>query len=288
MAERPQLVVITGMSGAGRSQAGKALEDLGFFVIDNLPAALISHVVQQVDLTGDPRRRRLAVAVDTRGGLSFEALEEVLVALETDGVPTTLLFLDADDEVLIKRFEETRRPHPVEAPTLGESIALERSALQELRGRADVVVDTSDRTVADLRRALAEVFSGVQPRRPLRVAVTSFGFKHGVPRVIDLLFDVRFLPNPFWVPDLRPLTGHDEAVRAYVMTPPDTAVFLERAEALLGFLLPRYEAEGKTYLTIGVGCTGGRHRSVVIAEELGRWLGEQNVEATVRHRDLER
>ncbi len=288
MAERPQLVVITGMSGAGRSQAGKALEDLGFFVIDNLPAALISHVVQQVDLTGDPRRRRLAVAVDTRGGLSFEALEEVLVALETDGVPTTLLFLDADDEVLIKRFEETRRPHPVEAPTLGESIALERSALQELRGRADVVVDTSDRTVADLRRALAEVFSGEQPRRPLRVAVTSFGFKHGVPRVIDLLFDVRFLPNPFWVPGLRPLTGHDEAVRAYVMTPPDTAAFLERAEALLGFLLPRYEAEGKTYLTIGVGCTGGRHRSVVIAEELGRWLGEQNVEATVRHRDLER
>ena len=219
MAERPQLVVITGMSGAGRSQAGKALEDLGFFVIDNLPASLISQVVQQADLTGDPRRRRLAVAVDTRGGLSFDALEEVLIALETDGVPTTLLFLDADDEVLAKRFEESRRPHPVEAPTLGESIALERAALQDLRGRADVVVDTSDRTVADLRRALAEVFSGEQPRRPLRVAVTSFGFKHGVPRVIDLLFDVRFLPNPFWVPGLRPLTGHDEAVRRYVLAP---------------------------------------------------------------------
>jgi UPF0042 nucleotide-binding protein len=288
VAERPQLVVITGMSGAGRSQAGKALEDLGFFVIDNLPAALISHVVQQADLTGDPRRRRLAVAVDTRGGLSFDALDEVLVALETDGVPTTLLFLDADDEVLAKRFEESRRPHPVEAATLGESITCERAALQDLRGRADVVVDTSDRTVADLRRALAEVFSGKQPRRPLRVSVISFGFKHGVPRVIDLLFDVRFLPNPFWVSDLRALTGHDEAVRRYVLAPPDTAAFLERAQALLEFLLPRYEAEGKTYLTIGVGCTGGRHRSVVIAEELGRWLGEQNVEATVRHRDLER
>ncbi len=288
MAERPQLVVITGMSGAGRSQAGKALEDLGFCVIDNLPAALISEVVQQANPTGDPRRRRLAVAVDTRGGLSFEALEAVLVALETDGVPTTLLFLDADDEVLAKRFEESRRPHPVEAPTLGESIAVERNALQDLRGRADVVVDTSDRTVPDLRRALAEVFSGEQPRRPLRVAVTSFGFKHGVPRVIDLLFDVRFLPNPFWVPGLRPLTGHDEAVRGYVLAPPDTSAFMERAEALLEFLLPRYEAEGKTYLTIGVGCTGGRHRSVVIAEELGRWLGEQNVEAAVRHRDLEK
>ena len=288
MAERPQLVVITGMSGAGRSLAGKALEDLGFFVIDNLPAALISQVVRQADPTSDPRRQRLAVAVDTRGGLSFEALEQVLGALDTDGVPTTLLFLDADDEVLAKRFEESRRPHPVEAPTVGESIALERAALEDLRGRADVVVDTSDRTVPDLRRALGEIFSGERPRRPLRVAVTSFGFKHGVPRVIDLLFDVRFLPNPFWIPELRPLTGHDEAVRAYVLAPGDTGAFLHRVQALLEFLLPRYEAEGKTYLTIGVGCTGGRHRSVAIAEELGRWLGEHEVEAVVRHRDLER
>ena len=172
---------------------------------------------------------------------------------------------------------------------MGESIALERAALEDLRGRADVVVDTSDRTVPDLRRALGEIFSGERPRRPLRVAVTSFGFKHGVPRVIDLLFDVRFLPNPYWVPELRPLTGHDEAVRAYVLADPATpAAFLHRSEALLEFLLPRYEAEGKTYLTIGVGCTGGRHRSVAIAEELGRWLGEHEVEAVVRHRDLER
>ncbi|MBN2112877.1 MAG: RNase adaptor protein RapZ, partial [Acidimicrobiia bacterium] len=212
MPERPQVVVITGMSGAGRSLAGKALEDLGFFVIDNLPAGLISQVVQEADPARDARRRRLAVAVDTRGGLSFEVLEQVLVTLDTDGVPTTLLFLDADDEVLATRFEESRRPHPVEAPTLAESIALERRALQDLRGRADVVIDTSDRTVHELRRALGEIFSGQQPRRPLRVAVTSFGFKHGVPRVVDLLFDVRFLPNPYWVAELRPLTGHDEAV----------------------------------------------------------------------------
>jgi len=286
--ERPQVVVITGMSGAGRSLAGKALEDLGFFVIDNLPAGLISQVVQEADPARDARRRRLAVAVDTRGGLSFEVLEQVLVTLDTDGVPTTLLFLDADDEVLATRFEESRRPHPVEAPTLAESIALERRALQDLRGRADVVIDTSDRTVHDLRRALGEIFSGEQPRRPLRVAVTSFGFKHGVPRVIDLLFDVRFLPNPYWVAELRPLTGHDEAVRRYVLGPGDTAGFLERAQALLEFLLPRYEAEGKSYLTIGVGCTGGRHRSVVIAEELGRWLADRQVEVAVRHRDLER
>jgi UPF0042 nucleotide-binding protein len=288
VAERPQLVVVTGMSGAGRSLAGKALEDLGFFVIDNLPASLIPQVVQQADPAGNPRRRRLAVAVDTRGGLSFEELEQVLVALDADGVPTTVLFLDADDEVLVKRFEESRRPHPVEAPTLGESIALERAALEDVRGGADVVIDTSDRTVPELRRALAEIFSGQQPHRPLRVAVTSFGFKHGVPRVVDLLFDVRFLPNPFWLPELRPLTGHDEAVRRYVLDMPDTAAFLEQAQALLGFLLPRYEAEGKAYLTIGVGCTGGRHRSVVIAEELGRWMEGHDVAAAVRHRDLER
>jgi UPF0042 nucleotide-binding protein len=286
--ERPQLVVITGMSGAGRSLAGKALEDLGFFVIDNLPANLIARVVEQADLTGDPRRRRLAVAVDTRGGLSFEALEGVLVALATDGVPTTLLFLDADDEVLTKRFEESRRPHPVEAPSLAESIALERAALGDLRGRADVVIDTSDRSVHELRRALEEVFAGEQPRRPLRVTVYSFGFKHGMPRVMDLLFDVRFLPNPYWLPELRPLTGLDEPVIRFVMSRPDTAEFLTLAQGMLEFLLPRYEAEGKSYLTIGVGCTGGRHRSVVIAEELGRWLAEHEVEVSVRHRDADR
>jgi UPF0042 nucleotide-binding protein len=282
------LVVITGMSGAGRSLAGKALEDLGFFVIDNLPASLITQVIRQADFTGARRRRRLAVAVDTRGGLSFEDLEEVLAHLEGDGVPTTLLFLDADDEVLAKRFDASRRPHPVEAPTLVDSIQRERDALRDLRGRADVVIDTSDLTVPELRRSLTEVFAAERPPRPLRVAVTSFGFKHGVPRVVDLLFDVRFLPNPFWEPALQPLTGHDEAVRTFVLSPPDTAAFLERAQALLEFLLPRYVAEGKTYLTIGIGCTGGRHRSVVIAEELADWLGEREVDTTVRHRDLDK
>jgi UPF0042 nucleotide-binding protein len=288
MPDRPQLVVVTGMSGAGRSVAGKALEDLGFFVIDNLPASLISQVVAQADPAGNPKRSRLAVAVDTRGGLSFEELEEVLLALATDGVPTTLLFLDADDEVLTKRFEESRRPHPVEAPTLSESIALERVALQDLRGSAGVVIDTSERSVHDLRKALSEVFAGERPQRPMRVAVTSFGFKHGVPRVIDLLFDVRFLPNPYWVLSLRPLTGLNQQVQAFVSSHPDAAEFLRRTESLLDFVLPRYEGEGKSYLTIAVGCTGGRHRSVVIAEELGRWLGERGVDATVRHRDAER
>ncbi len=276
------------MSGAGRSLAGKALEDVGFFVIDNLPANLISQVVEDADLAVDTRRRQLAVAVDTRGGLSFDELEEVLLVLDVDGVPTTLLFLDADDEVLETRFAESRRPHPVEAPTLAESISLERQALEDLRGEADVVIDTSDLSVHELRDAIGEVFAGERPRRPLRVAVTSFGFKHGVPRVVDLLFDVRFLPNPHWDAELRPLTGLDTRVREYVLAHEDTASFLDRAHSLLEFLLPRYEKEKKSYLTVGIGCTGGRHRSVVLAEELAAWLSGRDVEVSVRHRDMGR
>lgn len=287
MPDRPQLVVITGMSGAGRSLASNALEDLGFYVIDNLPAGLISQVVEQADLPGS-HRRRLAVVVDARGGLSFDELEQVLLTLTRDGVHTTLVFLDADDEVLMTRYAESRRPHPVDAPTLAESITLERAALEDLHDRADIVFDTTDRTVHELRDAVQEAFAGGTPRRPLRVAVTSFGFKHGMPRVVDLVFDVRFLPNPHWVAELRPLTGRDEPVRRYVMSHGDTAEFLERITGLLEFLLPRYEQEGKSYLTIGVGCTGGRHRSVAIAEALGGWFEARDVDVSVRHRDADR
>jgi len=253
-------------------------------VIDNLPAGLISQVVEQADLP-ESHRRRLALVVDARGGLSFDELEQVLLALVRDGIQATLVFLDADDEVLMTRYEESRRPHPVEAPTVAESIALERAALEELREQADVLIDTTDRTVHELRDEIHDVFAGETPRRPLRVAVTSFRFKHGMPRVADLVFDVRFLPNPHWEPELQPLTGLDEPVRKFVLSPPDTGEFLCRSEALLEFLLPRYEAERKSYLTIAIGCTGGRHRSVAIAEALGAWLAEQDVDVTVRHRD---
>lgn len=284
MTDRPELVVITGMSGAGRSLASKALEDLGFFVMDNLPASLIVPAVERFDLPSS-KHRRLAVVVDTRGGLAFDELEQVLLALDRDGLKATLLFLDADDHVLMTRYEESRRPHPVEAPTLSESIALERDALDDLKGRADVLIDTSTLSVHELRKSIEGVFIGDRPERPLRVAVTSFGFKHGVPRVVDLVFDVRFLPNPHWVAELRPLTGRDAPVREYVLGKPDTLEFLERTGQLFDFLLPRYEEEGKSYLTIGIGCTGGRHRSVAIAEEIGRRLEEQTVSVTVRHRD---
>jgi len=233
-----ELVVITGMSGAGRSTASNALEDLGYFVIDNLPAGLINDAVEWDDSHHD----RLAVVVDTRGGLSFEGLEEALDDLSARGVPVKVLFLDADDDVLVKRFKESRRPHPVETPTLVESIAAERAALEALRARADLVMDTGGRSIHDLRATVQEAFGEEPAKRPLRVTVVSFGFKHGLPQAADMVLDVRFLPNPYWV----------------------------------------------AYFTIAVGCTGGHHRSVVLAEDLVAWLKGQDVAATVTHRDIGR
>lgn len=288
MSHRPHLVIISGMSGAGRSAASKALEDIGFFVIDNLPADLISDVVARSDLH-ERGRRRLAVVADTRGGLDFGKLEAVIRRLGSEGVVTTLLFLDADDEVLATRFEETRRPHPVPAATVADSIAAEREALRDVRGSADVIIDTSDRNVHQLREAVIDAFSSASERRPLRVSVTSFGFKHGVPRVVDLLFDVRFLANPHWEESLRSLTGLDGSVRAFVLADPDAVRFVEMTGDLLEFLVPRYAREGKSYLTVAVGCTGGHHRSVVVAEALAERLAVlPGIEVTTRHRDLER
>ncbi len=273
------------MSGAGRSEAAKVLEDLGYFVVDNVPASLIMSVVLHAE-AGDRPRSEVAVVVDTRAGLVFGELEDALVSMEAAGIPHTLLFLDASDDVLFNRYDEVRRPHPVIAPTLPEAIAREREALEGLRGQADVIVDTTERSVPDLRRAIEEAFTGERPRRQLRVTVTSFGFKKGLPRVLDLLYDVRFLPNPHWVEELRPLTGLDQPVRDYVLGQDDAKELLHRVTGMLEFLLPRYVDEGKSYLTIGVGCTGGRHRSVAIAEELAGWLREQDIEVATRHRDI--
>lgn len=288
MGEQPRVVIVTGMSGAGKSAAADSLEDMGYFVIDNLPADLIERVVELSDLTDRPRER-LAVVIDARAGTDFEEqLHRALLWLQGHGVPSTVLFLDADDQTLHQRYEEHRRPHPIRRGTLGESIAEERRMLGSLRGEADVVVDTSDLNVHELESLLEEVFAAETPRRPMQVSITSFGFKHGVPRDIDLLFDVRFLPNPHWEEELRPLSGRDEAVRRYVLSQPDAKEFMARVRELLEFLLPRFEAEGKAYVSIGVGCTGGRHRSVTIAEELRGALAEQGVSATVRHRDADR
>jgi UPF0042 nucleotide-binding protein len=276
------------MAGAGRSQASKALEDLGYFVIDNLPAELISDVVARSDLP-ESAHTRLAVVVDTRGGMEFDELDLVMRRLAADGVPTTTLFLDADDDVLTKRFEETRRPHPVPAATLVESITEERRILEGVRRGADLEVDTSELNVHELRALITASFADGVAERPLRVSVTSFGFKHGLPRISDLVFDVRFLPNPYWVEELRPLTGLDDSVREHVLGHADTREFLERLDDMLTFLVPKYQREGKSYLTIAIGCTGGRHRSVAIAEHIVAHLGAmEDIEVTARHRDLKR
>jgi len=282
--QEPHVVVVTGMSGAGRSAAAKVLEDLGYFVIDNLPADLIVDVVEGSGV-GQGDRDRFAVVVDTRGGVTADELAEAVEVLRQRGLRTTVLFLDADDRVLIRRYEENRRPHPVPGPTLGESIASERSALVEVRALGDVIADTTDMNVHELGDRLRNAFARGLPEGKLQVDVTSFGFKLGVPRVLDLLFDVRFLPNPHWVPELRDQTGRDDEVRDYVFSHDEAGAFVDRVSDLLGFLIPEYEREGKSYLTIGIGCTGGRHRSVAIADEIADRLRDDGAQVTVHHRD---
>jgi len=282
----PQVLVLTGMSGAGRSTAAKVLEDLGYTVIDNLPPQLITGAVDHHQVAEG--RRNLALVVDSRGGLPFEGIRTAVRELEQQGIRTRVLFLDADDHALIRRYEENRRPHPLRKGSLTEAIAAERDLLAELRDASDIVVDTSELNVHELRDRINDQFSEGTPDRPMRVSVTSFGFKYGPPRDIDLMFDVRFLPNPHWVPELRPYRGTDPSVAEYVLSSDDATGFLRRVEDLLDFLIPRFAAEGKSYLTIGIGCTGGHHRSVALAEEIGRWLQDKTIDARVRHRDIQR
>ena len=279
------VVIITGLSGAGRSQTSNILEDIGYFVVDNLPTVLISDLVVTAELAeGD--RSRIAVVTDTRTGMNETDLDLAIIDLHRDGIRTTVLFLDADDEVLARRFEETRRPHPAIGESLGSAIANEREAFEPVRALADVVVDTSELNVHQLRDRIRQAFSEVESVPAMRVDVSSFGFKRGTPRVVDLMFDVRFLPNPHWEPDLRPQTGLDAPVRDYVFQHDEAGEFLAKTTDMLDFLLPHYEAEGKSYLTIGVGCTGGRHRSVALAEAIGAHLRETGVETSVHHRDI--
>jgi len=280
----PQIVIITGMSGAGRSHAANVLEDMRYFVVDNLPADPIVDVVQRSDVEGGSRDR-FAVVVDSRGGVTAEELGDAVKLLRQKGLRTTVLFLDADDRVLIRRFEESRRPHPIPAATLDESIAAERANMLEIRGLADIIADTSELNVHQLGDRLRNAFARGVPERQMQIDVTSFGFKRGVPRVVDLLFDARFLPNPHWEPELRPLTGLDAAVRDYVFSQDEANEFLAKVVDLLDFVIPYYEEEGKAYLTIGVGCTGGRHRSVAIAEAIGEHLRGDDLHVTVHHRD---
>jgi UPF0042 nucleotide-binding protein len=281
-----EYLVVTGMSGAGRSTAGATLEDLGWFVIDNMPSALIAKVSELVDGTGS-EMERVAFVVG-RGGGDLDDVLPAVAALEAGRNRVRILFLDAADDVLIRRFEGTRRRHPQVARGVVDSIADERLLLSGLRDRADLVIDTGELNVNQLRTRLMEVFGGEEPGGTMRTSILSFGFKHGVPLDVDLMFDCRFLPNPYWDESLRSHSGLDPEVRKYVLDRPETDAFLEKLVELLVMLIPSYIREGKSYLTVAMGCTGGRHRSVVLTEELSRRLDELDLTTTVFHRDVER
>ena len=283
----PGFLIITGVSGAGRSEAAHSLEDIGFFVVDNLPPELLQKMAELASRPGGPAR--VAIVVDARGGVFFGELSKALEELDRERIGYRILYLDASDEDLVNRYEATRRRHPLApADRVVEGIRKERLMMESLRGDADLIVDTSGLTPQELRLRIREAFADAPPESGLKVSLTSFGFKYGTPRDADLVLDVRFLPNPHWVDELRPLPGTDERVCAYVEGQPQYGEFVKRLRELLDVVVPGYVSEGKAYLTIAVGCTGGRHRSVVVAEELARYFRELDMPVTVEHRDLGR
>ena len=278
--------MISGLSGAGRSTAARCLEDLGWFVVDNLPAELIGTMVE-LGVKAGGAVNRIAVVLDVRARVFTEDLAGVVKSLDARGWRPRVLYLDASDAALIRRYEANRRSHPLQgAGRLVDGLAAERALLGPLRHEADLVIDTSDLSVHELRDRIIDAFPQVKPTSSM--TILSFGFKYGLPLDADLVIDMRFLPNPYWVPELRELNGTDRAVSDYVLDQPGAREFIERYVDLLGVIGDGYEREGKRYVTLAVGCTGGKHRSVATAEELGRRLGGQGRSVTVVHRDLGR
>jgi len=280
-----EFVLIAGLSGAGRTQAANTLEDLGWFVIDNLPPALVGKVAELARAPGSSIDK---VALVLGTSAYVEEMQSAIGQLRASGDTVRLLFLDAADDVLVRRYENTRRRHPLDPDRVSEGIQRERELLEDLKAEADLVIDTSDLNVHQLRDRIVKIFASGGRARGLQTNVVSFGYKHGIPLDVDLVLDCRFLPNPHWVDELRPLPGTDPAVRDYVMRQPETAEFLRRLDELLELLLPAYVREGKTYLSIAVGCTGGQHRSVVLAEEIARLLKRRGFSPSVHHRDLDK
>ena len=287
MSDLLHAVVVTGLSGSGKSTALRVLEDLGFYCIDNLPVALLPRFVELWESSRE-EVHRVAFGIDARERLFLGGFEGAFDEVRRAGVQLEVIYLEASDEVLVRRFSETRRPHPAAVGgTVEDGIRREREALRELREVADRIVDTSAFTVHELRAALREMLER-SDTPSLTVSLVSFGYKYGLPTDADLAFDCRFLPNPFFVEELRPKTGLDQAVADYVLHRDDTQTLLQHLRTLLDFALPRYQHEGKSYLTIAIGCTGGRHRSVTLVEELRRQLEATGIRVLVRHRDIER
>ena len=277
------LVIVTGLSGSGKSYVNKCLEDIGFFCVDNLPLELVEPLLARVSAP------RVGIILDVRNPEFASRFPEILGHLRKQVPNTRLLFLDASEESLIRRFSETRRPHPLSADrSLLQSLRSERQMLEEVRSVSDLVVDTSEMTVHELRSFIQKTFAAGPDEARMVISATSFGFKFGVPHDIDLLFDVRFLVNPHFVPELKPKTGSDPAVAAFIEKDPETGRFLQKLTEFIDYLLPQYEREQKSYLSIGIGCTGGKHRSVYVAERLAEMLQLRGYPVRVSHRDATR
>jgi UPF0042 nucleotide-binding protein len=280
------VVIVTGLSGSGMSSALKAFEDLGYFAVDNLPIQLIPIFAQLCDESAEIERT--AFVVDSRSREFLGIFPRIHEEMTRKGVPVKVLFMEADDDILVRRYSETRRPHPLPDGDVVAAIRHERALLSEIRELADVVIDTSEHTVHTLRDVIRERFADKSGAQELNVTILSFGFRNGLPRGLDMLFDVRFLPNPHFVADLRPLTGLDQQVIEYLSSQSEVEETITRLGDLLEFLLPRFKREAKSYLSVGVGCTGGRHRSVMVAEALTARLAELGYRSRVVHRDIEK
>ena len=280
------LVIITGMSGSGKHTAFNAFEDLGYFCVDNLPTSLISRLIQMSDASGG-ELQELAIVIDVRLGEPLAGFEKLFGEIRQSHTNAKIIFVDASTEVLARRYGETRRVHPLaQDTTLLEGIRAERRRLSSVRTLADLVIDTSDFTVHDLRDFIYQNFQRTGQEEVLNISLVSFGFKNGIPQNSELVFDVRFLPNPNFVPDLKEQTGNDPSVAKYMLKQPETGEILGRIHDMLEYLLPKYSREGKKYLTISIGCTGGRHRSVLVANELQKRLKKKGRKVNLIHRDL--
>lgn len=283
-----KLVVVTGMSGAGKQSAMKLLEDAGFYCVDNLPAALISKFVELITLPNS-EISKVALGLDVRSDKSFEEINQTLESMRNGGLQYSIVFMDASDEILIKRYKETRRVHPIEGNSTEESIQKERQILADIRKQADYIFDTSSLLIRELKEELDRIFVKNEAYNSLMVQVMSFGFKHGIPLEADLVYDVRFLPNPFYIDDLKKKTGNDKEVRDYVMGFSEAGEFLDKLEDMIQFLIPNYIKEGKYRLVICIGCTGGKHRSVTLANALyERMKDKGDYGLTLMHRDADR